>query len=120
MTENTPFRLIVRFQIKPGKIEDFKRWSEAYVLKVEDTEPGTLAYEWFVDEAGTDAYQNEVYADSQSFLLHLANWDAQLDSALEVVSVEDIRVLGDPDKQVADMLSALGARVYSRHTGFAR
>jgi quinol monooxygenase YgiN len=116
----TPIRLIVRMQVKPGRVEDFKKYVEGYSLKVEESEPATLAYECFVHEAGAEAYQNELYADSPSFLTHHAAFEAQLDSALEVCSIEDIRVLGDPDQQVTEKLSALGATIYSRHTGFAR
>ena len=116
----TPIRLIVRMQVKPGKVEDFKKYVEGYALKVKESEPATLAYECFVHEGGAEVYQNEVYADSPSFLTHLATFQAQLDSALEVCSIEDIRVLGDPDELATEKLSALGAVIYPRHTGFAR
>jgi hypothetical protein len=117
---DSPIRLIVRMQVKPGRVEDFKRYAEDYSLKVRESEPATLAYECFLHEGGTEAYQNELYADSQSFLLHFAAFQAQLDSALEVCSIEDVRVLGDPDGEVVEKLSAIGAVFYPRHTGFAR
>jgi hypothetical protein len=117
---DTPIRLIVRMQVKPGRVEDFKRYAEDYSLKVKESEPATLAYECFLNESGTESYQNELYADSQSFLLHFAIFQAQLDSALEVCSIEDVLVLGDPDEQVVEKLSAIGAMFYARQGGFAR
>lgn len=48
-------RLIVRKGIMPGKLDDFKKMAEELTCGVEENEPTTLGYEWFVDEAGSRA-----------------------------------------------------------------
>lgn len=115
-----PIRLIVRKQVKPGRMEDFMRFAETYSSKVKESEPATLAYEWFSEGTGTEVYLSEVYADSQSLLLHLTNLEAVRGQLIETSFTEDFLVLGDPDKQATEKLCSMGARIYRRQAGFAR
>jgi quinol monooxygenase YgiN len=113
-------RLIVRQGIMPGKLEEFKKLAEALTCGVEENEPTTLGYEWFVDEAGSTCYLNEYYGSSEDFLLHFANLGPKLEAMLAVSPLQEMIVLGDPSPQIKEMLGGLGAKFYSPTVGFCR
>jgi quinol monooxygenase YgiN len=113
-------RLIVRQGIMPGKLDEFKKFAEALTCGVEENEPATLGYEWFVDEAGTSCYLNEYYGSSEDFLAHFTNLGPQLEDILAVSPLQEVIVLGEPNAQVKEMLAGLGAKFYSPTVGFCR
>jgi quinol monooxygenase YgiN len=113
-------RLIVRQGIMPGKFEEFKKLAEELTCGVEENEPTTLGYEWFVDEEGTTCYLNEYYGSSEDFLAHFTNLGPKLQSMLTVSPLQEMIVLGEPNEQVKEMLGNLGAKFYSPTVGFCR
>ena len=113
-------RLIVRQGIVPGKLDDFKKMAAELTCGVEESEPTTLGYEWFVDEAGTTCYLNEYYGSSEDFLLHFASLGPKLEAMLTVSPLQEMIVLGDPSPQIKEMLGGLGAKFYSPTVGFCR
>lgn len=114
------FRLIVRQTINPGGLEEFRRCARLGAGNAEANEPGTLGYEFFVDEDGTESYLVEYYADSQSFLTHFANVQPILEASMKVSGLVEAIVLGDPDPEARAMLANLGAKYYSECIGFCR
>jgi quinol monooxygenase YgiN len=115
-----PIRLIVRQDIMPGKLEEFKRLAESLTCGVEESEPTTLAYEWFVDEHGMTCYLNEYYGSSEDFLLHFNNLGPKLEAMLAVSPLREMQVLGSPNQEVKELLHTLGARFYYPSVGFCR
>ena len=114
------FRLIVHQGITPGKLEEFKQTTGRITAGCEAGEPGTLGYEWFFAEDGTECYLNEFYADSEAFLTHFQNIGPALQEALKISSLLDATVLGDPSPEARGMLAALGAKFYVPSVGFCR
>lgn len=113
-------RLIVRQGIMPGKLDDFKKMAEELTCGVEENEPTTLGYEWYVDEAGASCYLNEYYGSSEDFLLHFSNLGPKLEAMLAVSPLQEMIVLGDPSPQIKEMLGSLGAKFYAPTVGFCR
>jgi quinol monooxygenase YgiN len=114
------FRLIVRQGINPGKLDEFKELASKSIEGLAAAEPGTLGYEWFVTEDGRECYLNEFYVDSEAFLTHFAGVGPKIAAMLEVSSILEAVVLGDPSPEARETLSKLGARFCSPHAGFAR
>ena len=114
------FRLIVRQGINPGKLDEFKELARQFTEGLEEVEPGTLGYEWFIAEDGRECYLNECYTDSEAFLSHFAGVGPKIGIMLEISPMMEAVVLGDPSPEAREALSKLGARFYSRHAGFAR
>jgi quinol monooxygenase YgiN len=113
-------RLIVRQGIVPGKLDEFKKMAEELTCGVEEGEPTTLGYEWFIDESGTSCYLNEYYGSSEDFLLHFSNLGPKLESMLAISPLQEMIVLGDPSARIKEMLGGLGAKFYSPAVGFCR
>ncbi len=115
-----PFRLIVHQTIEPGGLEEFKKTAQLGASNAETKEPGTLGYEFFIDESGTDCYLSEYYADSQSFITHFANVQPILEASMKVSRLVEAIVLGDPTPEARAVLAALGVKYYSDCIGFCR
>ena len=114
------FRLIVHQTINPGGLEEFTRLAQLGAANAEAGECGTLGYEFFLDEEGTESYLVEHYADSESFVTHFANVQPVLQASMEVSGVVEAIVLGNPDPEARAVLSGLGAKYYSDRIGFCR
>jgi len=117
---DTSIRIVIRQRIKPGMLEKFKQMTEEYTLGIKETEPTTLAYEWFMGDDPTEAYLNEFYGDSDAFMAHAEALMKVIGPMLEVWSMEEMIVLGSPDERVKEALGAMGAKFYAPTVGFAR
>lgn len=113
-------RLIVRQGIMPGKLDEFKKLAEELTCGVEENEPTTLGYEWFIDEEGTSCYLNEYYGSSEDFLLHFKGLGPKLHDMLAISPLQEMLVLGEPNAEVRGMLGGLDAKFYTRSVGFCR
>ena len=113
-------RLIVRQGIMPGKLDEFKKLAEALTCGVEESEPTTLGYEWFVDEAGTQLLPERVLRQLRRLPAALPDLGPKLDAMLAVSPLQEMIVLGDPTPQIKEMLGDLGAKFYAPSVGFCR
>ena len=114
------FRLIVRQTINPGGLEEFRKLAQLGAAGAEAGEPGTLGYEFFLNEEGTESYLNEYYADSESFVAHFSNVQPILQASMKVSGFVEAIVLGDPSPEARAVLSGLGAKYFSDCIGFCR
>jgi quinol monooxygenase YgiN len=114
------FRLIVHQTINPGGLEEFRRVAQQGAANAESGEPGTLGYEFFINEEGSDCYLNEYYVDSVAFLEHFGRVQPILEASMKVSSLQEAVVLGDPSPEARALLDHLGAKYYSDCIGFCR
>jgi quinol monooxygenase YgiN len=104
--------------VKPGKRVELEA-AIAELVQVADGEPGTLGYQWSIDEDGMAAVR-ERYADSDAAFAHLRafeeNWQERV-----LTMVEPIRttVWGEPSEELRAELGD-GARFHTELGGFAR
>ncbi len=113
-------RLIVRQTINPGGLEEFQKLSQQGAANAEAAEPGTLAYEFFINDEGTESYLNEYYTDSEAFLTHFARVQPILEASMKVSNLVDVVVLGDPSPEAKEVLAHLGSKIYTNCIGFCR
>ena len=118
MTDNVYWMLVVK--VNDGKLDEFKALAEEMNAATE-LEPGALAYEWHLDEAGSTCHIYERYADSAATLVHLGNFGANFaERFMALVTPESITVYGSPDEQVRGALAPMGAVLMTQFAGFAR
>jgi quinol monooxygenase YgiN len=60
-----------KFSIHPGKTEEFKRLARECSRIVNEQEPGTLLYEWFMNGDETECVALDCYADIGAMLEHI-------------------------------------------------
>jgi quinol monooxygenase YgiN len=109
--------------VKDGKLETFRELMEEMVSGAR-TQPGTLAYEWYISPDGGTVHVVETYADSAAVVAHhigegfaLHNWTARF---MDCVDVTRVVVYGDPNAAARVILDRLGATYHSLWGGFSR
>ena len=71
---STPFILIARIQVKPGKVQEYLELAIKTDAAVEASEPGMLHHTFDQDPDDPLAFVwSEVYANDAAFLAHLSN-----------------------------------------------
>ncbi len=71
---STPFILIARIQVKPGKVEEYLELATKTDAAVEASEPGMLHHTFDQDPDNLLCFTwSEVYKNDDAFLAHLAN-----------------------------------------------
>lgn len=102
--------LLVEFDIKPGRTEDFKAATKALFRRAQD-EPGTLRYDYFLSDDGLRNVNIEVFSDADAFVAHNRNVADLVPALVEAVDHLSIAVIGDAN----DALWAELAEVETRH-----
>jgi quinol monooxygenase YgiN len=109
--------------VKDGKLETFRELMEEMVSGA-STEPGTLAYEWYISDDSGTVHVVETYADSAAVVAHhvsegfaLHNWARRF---MDCVDVTRVVVYGDPNAAARAILDRLGASYRSAWGGFSR
>ena len=71
---STPFILIARIQVKPGKVQEYLELATKTDAAVEASEPGMLHHTFDQDPENPLCFTwSEVYQNDDAFLAHLAN-----------------------------------------------
>jgi quinol monooxygenase YgiN len=60
-----------KFSIHPGRSEEFKRLARECSRIVNEDEPGTLFYEWFMSADESECVALDCYADIDAMLEHI-------------------------------------------------
>ncbi len=111
--------LIVEFEIKPGRTEDFKVAAQA-LIDASNEEPGTLRYDWHISEDGRRDVNLELFKDSDAFLAHDRHVAALVPALLETATLTDFSVLGDASGEVHAQLIETATGYFGRFSGIDR
>jgi len=106
-----PIKLTAKFKIKPGNLEAFKAIIPKMIAEVMENDPGTLVYEWFLNEELMECVVWEVYENSEAVLAHTGNVGGLLDQLSEL-SEPTIEIYGAPNKDLLEAAEGLGIKIY--------
>jgi len=110
-----PSRIVTDFQlsIKEGKLEDFKSIVNNMVGITELNEPNTLAYEYHINEDGTECHLLETFKDSDAFMIHLENVGHMFDTLFESATMTRAKIYGSPSAELQQALDPLGVQYFT-------
>ena len=98
--------------VHDGKAEAFRAVATQWV-EATRTEPGTLGFHLFYDQAGGDAVFLEHYADAEAFGAHAAAVAPDLRASLYTTcAFQGLDVYGDVSEDVRERLTAAGAHFF--------
>lgn len=105
-------QITARLRIHDGKLDQFKTLAIACMESTRAKDEGTLQYDWFINEDGTECVVRERYVDSDALLEHLNNLGDKLG---EIMSVSDMsaEVCGKPSKELLKATEGIPKMVYS-------
>lgn len=112
---------ILELAIKDGELDNFRSLMNEMVAATHANEPNTLNYEWTISEDGKICHIYERYVDSAATLIHMGTFGEKYAERFNT-AVEATRFMayGNPNSEVRDVLSGLGAVFMSPFGGFAR
>ena len=102
--------------IAPGNVSEFKQLATE-LLEVARGEPGTLEYDWFFSDDGTQCVVRETYASSDAVLVHLGNVGPSLGRLVELGGGLGLEVFGEPSATLRDAIASFEPLVYSHVQG---
>jgi hypothetical protein len=82
---NGTFVYVGTWTIKPGKLEEAKKFLTEHASWIEEKEPRLIAFHAYFDEEGSKASVVQVHPDSESMELHMQVLAEHLDAAFEVI-----------------------------------
>ena len=103
---------IARFKFHEGKVEEYKRLSAQAMEVVRTKDSGTLQYEIYFNDDGSEAIVLERYRDSEALIEHLANL-GDLGAAILATGSVTGEVLGEPSEELRANLADGPVRLFT-------
>jgi len=96
---------IARFRFHEGKLDEFKRLAAEARDIVRAKDPGTLQYDVYLNDDGSECVVIERYRDSEALIEHAANLADLSEEILAIVTVVHGEVLGEPSDELRARLA---------------
>jgi quinol monooxygenase YgiN len=105
-----PIIFVDTFQIREGKLEDFKRAAKEMTELVEENESQLLVYNIYIDEAGSRMTGVQMHPDSASVEKHFAVAGPHFGKVMECLeSGGTMHAYGSPSEQVRRQMTQMAA-----------
>lgn len=104
------------FKIKEGKLEQFKKFIPVLISAVKEKDPGTLTYDWYLNEDKMECKVLETYSDSQAVLAHSGNVSELLQKVLEVADLS-LELYGNPSEELKNAIEGMAVKIYPFYSG---
>jgi quinol monooxygenase YgiN len=111
---------VVQWTINDGELENFKAMASGFVSSVQQNEPGTLGYQWWMGEDGKHCLLEEAFENSEAMLTHLGNVGPTLPDIMAIAPITRLEVRGEVSAEAREALSSLGATHFAHFVGFDR
>ena len=116
----TKVSYVIQWTINDGEIENFKSMASGFVSSVQEGEPGTLGYQWYIGEDGKHCLLEETFESSEALLTHLGNVGPSLPGILAIAPITRLEVRGNASAEAREALAGLGASHFAQFAGFDR
>lgn len=109
-----------RFEISEGKSEEFRRYAEGLASLVEEKERGVISFNYFADDEARRGTAVFVFADAAAMDRYLDLASPKFREGVDLLSSNDLELLGDPSDRAAQLTKAFNGRLMRRLAGFSR
>jgi quinol monooxygenase YgiN len=109
-------QISANMKIRPGMIEGFKNQAAECISKVKQKDPGTLQYDWFLNDDNTECEIRETYENSDALLAHVENLRESLRTLFERFATDhSVIIYGDPSAELLENAKSRGVsfKIYS-------
>jgi quinol monooxygenase YgiN len=110
------------FDIKKGKIQEFKKLIQDMSKMVENDEPDTLNYQFYLNRSETKCMVHETYKNSESVLAHITGVASKtiLPKIFNISKLNRLDVYGNPSEELQKVLTNFDSQTFNLFTGFNR
>ncbi len=106
------FEVRARLKVREGKLEEFKRQAAEMMRQTREKDSGTLAYDWFLSNDGTQCEVRETYVNADALVDHAFHIREARDSMF-AESAYDHRIAfyGEPSPRLLGLVNKIGVDV---------
>jgi len=110
--EMNRFEVRARMKVREGKLEQFKQQAAELMRQTREKDTGTLAYDWFLSNDGTECEVREAYVSADDLVDH-AFHIREARGALFAESAYDHRMAfyGEPSPRLTELVNKIGVNV---------
>lgn len=106
------FEVRARLKVRDGQLEGFKRQAAEMMRLTRERDTGTLAYDWFLSEDGTQCEVREAYVDADALVDHAFNVHEARDVMFERFAYDhNMAFYGEPSPRLAELVNRIGVEV---------
>ena len=112
--------LLVEFAIKDGELGSYRDASTEMRAAVQEDEPGTIQYDWWLSSDGTRGFNIEAFRDSDALATHMANSAALVGDLIAAADVVRVEVFGELTKAGHASIEGAATGYFSSLGGITR
>jgi quinol monooxygenase YgiN len=106
------FGVRARLKIRDGQLEEFKRQAADMMRQTREKDTGTLAYDWFLSNDGTECEVREAYVDPDALVEHAFHVREARDVMFEESAYDHkMAFYGEPSPRLAKLVEKIGVNV---------
>lgn len=111
-----------QFTIDEGKTEEFKGLIKEMSKTVQETEPDTITYQFYLNKDNTKCIVHETYVNSDAAFIHMNEIASKtiLPKIFEIAKINRFDTYGQPSEELQKILTGFGSQIYNLFTGFSR
>ena len=99
-----PIVFISHFRVRTGKLDDFRRSTDAVTRSLEMEKPRTLVFLSYVDADGANVSFVHAFADAESMDLHIEGAAERSQAAYELLEPDGWEIYGAPSDAALGMM----------------
>jgi quinol monooxygenase YgiN len=117
---NNQIHVRAEFTIEKGKIEEFKKLIQDMSRIVENNEPDTINYQFYLNRSETKCMVHETYTNSESTLAHITGIASKmiLPKIFNISKIKRLDVYGNLSEELQNVITSFDSQTFSRFTGF--
>jgi quinol monooxygenase YgiN len=106
------FEVRARLKIREGQLEGFKRQAAEMMRQTREKDTGTLAYDWFLSNDGTQCEVREAYVDPDALVEHAFHVREARDVMFEKFAYDHkMAFYGEPSPRLLELVDKIGVHV---------
>jgi quinol monooxygenase YgiN len=106
------FEVRARLKVRDGQLEGFKRQAAEMMRQTREKDTGTLAYDWFLSDDGTQCEVREAYVDADALVDHAFHVREARDVMFEQFAYDHMMTFfGQPSPRLVELVDKIGVNV---------
>ena len=103
------FLACARAKIRDGQLEGFKKQAAEMMRVTREEDTGTLAYDWFISNDGTQCEVREAYVDADALVDHASHvFQARQALFAEFADDHKMTFYGEPSPRLIEVVNKFG------------
>ena len=108
------FEVRARLRVREGKVEGFRQQAAEMMSLTKELDTGTLAYDWYLSDDGTECEVRELYVDPDALVDHALHVREARDTMFaEFAEDHQMAFYGEPSPRLKELVDRIGVHATS-------